>query len=427
MALVALCLVGFISAEYVIVAPTDIQICATSSEPGGRETWKAQGRGPRPRARQGLRSSFGLHIGNWNISVHPRRRPPSWRLAVTLRTAPADPPSPDPPPVFCAFADSTTIPQIGKVKTCAKVAIQGNGFGSAEAFAKSEAKTVKMASSACGDAVANGMSDLCTGSDPMTTIYAMAQTCASAVAEVYSKSVSGASVSDSKAMMDVWKRVKNTYSAPKYLMACGNSCANAESCSHAFAQAAACGVSSATDNCAAAGSYVSTKSFSKAFVSAVASSWSSACAKGLGKAQSSGEVVASVTAKSIAKAFAQAAATACTSCDICKCKDLPKGYTWNDVSNFADATAQTTGVSGGCSAGWGVRGVGALLWGRCCGALPASIGCMPKVAATCHTLLISACLLAAPLPQPQPHALTVIPACAVHHPLPPPLTPSHPL
>ena len=31
-------------------------------------------------------------------------------------------------------------------------------------------------------------------------------------------------------------QVKNTYSTNKYLMACGNSCSNAESCAHAFGQ-----------------------------------------------------------------------------------------------------------------------------------------------------------------------------------------------
>jgi hypothetical protein len=99
------------------------------------------------------------------------------------------------------------MPQLSKIKTCAKVAIQGNGFGSASAFAKSEAKAVKAASSACGDAVANGMADLCTGKDPMATIYSMSQTCATAVAEVYSKATSGATVTDGKAILDVWKKV----------------------------------------------------------------------------------------------------------------------------------------------------------------------------------------------------------------------------
>lgn len=100
------------------------------------------------------------------------------------------------------------MPQLSKVKTCAKVAIQGNGFGSASAFAKSSAKSLKAASSACGDAVANGMADLCTGKDPMSTIYSMSQTCASAVAEVYTKATSGAEVTDGKSILDIWKKVR---------------------------------------------------------------------------------------------------------------------------------------------------------------------------------------------------------------------------
>jgi hypothetical protein len=242
------------------------------------------------------------------------------------------------------FTDSSTLPQVSNVKICARIQISGNGFDSARGFVQAEAKTVKMASSACGDAVANGVSQLCTGSDPMTTIYSMAQTCASAVAEVYAKSVSGAQVGSGAAFAKQYGLVANTYKASQYRMVCADSCATASATSQAIAQAAACGVAAATDNCAAAGAYTSTKSFSKAFVKAIANSWASACAKGVGQAQAQGEVVASVSAQSIAKAMAQAAATACTSCPICKCKDLPPTFSWNDVSQVAEASAETTQV-----------------------------------------------------------------------------------
>jgi len=243
---------------------------------------------------------------------------------------------------ICANSNSSTSPQVATLQTCAKAAVVGNGFGSAMAFAKSQAKTIKLASASCGDAVANGVSDLCNGADPMTTIYAMSQTCAAALAEVYTLSVSGAEVTDGTPFSSIFNTAAKSKSADSYILACGDACGNAQACSQAFAQAAACGISSATDGCSAAGSYVSSKTYSKAFVKAITSSWSSACAKGLGKAQSQGEIVASISAQSIAKAFSQAAATACTSCPTCQCKALPEKFTWNDVSNFADASATAT-------------------------------------------------------------------------------------
>jgi hypothetical protein len=248
------------------------------------------------------------------------------------------------------------------------------------------AGALKVSAAACGDAVSNAVSGLCAGSDPMATIFGVTQACASALADVYTKAVTNATVlpvEDPTGMREQqeaeddeeeeaggggrypssalwWPALKGpggrsedadadvslsmtssskTATRRGYLTACASGCANAQASAEAFAQAAACGVAKGTDQCAAAMAQVKTRAFSSAFVKTAASAWSSACARGYGKAAGGGEQVAQAAAAAIAKVTAQLAATACSTCAGCKCKPLPKGFDWSDPSDYASASA----------------------------------------------------------------------------------------
>lgn len=63
-----------------------------------------------------------------------------------------------------------------------------------EAFASVSAGALKVSAAACGDAVSNAVSGLCAGSDPMATIFGVTQACASALADVYTRAVTNATV-----------------------------------------------------------------------------------------------------------------------------------------------------------------------------------------------------------------------------------------
>lgn len=235
------------------------------------------------------------------------------------------------------FTGSFTAPQISRVQTCASVSIIGNSLGSASAYASSKASVVKVASSACGNAIVYGLGDLCTGADPIATIFSMSQTCSAALAEMYTKSLTNAQVIPA----DLSLLLQN-YTTDQYILACGSACSNAQGAAEAFAQAAACGAASATHGCTAVTNAIKTRSFTRAFVRSTANSWSTACAKGYGAAFSGGETIALTAAASISKAMAQIAATACASCDTCNCKPLPAGFAWEDATDYSETTATIT-------------------------------------------------------------------------------------
>lgn len=53
---------------------------------------------------------------------------------------------------------------------------------------------LQVASEACADAVSDAMTDLCGGADPVASIYSMATTCASAMAQLQTSTIAGAEV-----------------------------------------------------------------------------------------------------------------------------------------------------------------------------------------------------------------------------------------
>jgi len=92
------------------------------------------------------------------------------------------------------------VPQLAKVQVCSRsVAVSVGGAGLAQSFSNSSASSVRLASAACAESVSDAVQGLCAGGDPMATIYAMASTCASAMAGVYASSVSGGSALPSSA------------------------------------------------------------------------------------------------------------------------------------------------------------------------------------------------------------------------------------
>jgi hypothetical protein len=171
----------------------------------------------------------------------------------------------------------------------------------------------------------------------MATIFSMARTCATAMAALYTKAITSSAVYDMSP-----KSIEGNVTKEGMLQACGSGCANAQGAAEAFAQAAACGVAIATDNCIAATTHIKTRAFSRAFVKSTADSWGKACTQGIGAVNSGGETIAVTAAGSIAKAMAAVAAQACANCPTCKCKKLPLSFNWNDAGDFSDAAATVT-------------------------------------------------------------------------------------
>lgn len=194
---------------------------------------------------------------------------------------------------------------------------------------------MRAAASACGDAVGNSIGELCAGADPMATIFNMATTCSTALAALYTKAVTANGAFD----MSV-KGMNGTVTKEGKLVACGTSCSNAQGAAQAFAQAAACGIGKATDNCMAATSYIKTHAFTRAFVKSASDSWGKACTQTIGFAHSGGETIAVSAAASIAQAMTAVAASACGSCPTCKCKKLPAMLSWGNLAgNFSEAAS----------------------------------------------------------------------------------------
>lgn len=214
----------------------------------------------------------------------------------------------------------------------------GYGTGSAFSFSVSKAKILRAAASACGDAVGNSIGELCAGADPMATIFNLATTCSTALAALYTKAVTGNGVFDMSA-----KGMNGTITKQGKLEACGSSCSNSQGAAQAFAQAAACGIGKATDNCMAATTYLKTHAFTRAFVKSTSESWGKACTHTVGLAISGGETIAVSAAASIAQAMTVVAASACGNCPTCKCKKLPAAFSWNNAGNFSNAAATVAG------------------------------------------------------------------------------------
>lgn len=228
----------------------------------------------------------------------------------THPSAPTNKPPRRPPGLY-------TKPSIAKIQVCSRsVAVSQNGAGTVMTSSSSSFKLPKIASTACAEAVTNGVKDVCTGGDPVATIASMASTCASAIAELQASSISGAEVKAGS----VYPPANFTKTA--YATACASGCANGQAAAEAVAQATACAISQQTHGCNAVKTVINGQGYSSAFVSTTAKAWSNACALGYGKAQSEGEALAKTLVQVLSRAFADVVSSACSDCDACKCKPL---------------------------------------------------------------------------------------------------------
>jgi hypothetical protein len=263
------------------------------------------------------------------------------------------------------------------VQVCSRsVAVSVGGAGLAQSFSNSSASSVRLASAACAESVSDAMQGLCAGGDPMATIYAMASTCASAMASVYASSVSGGaalpsssgganadggengSTAGQRLSQHLAQRLGSNSTttgssssllsslgvatAGDYLVGCGSGCSNAQAAAEAVAQAGACAFASATQGCQAVTASLSSRAYSRAFVRSSAKAWSQACAVGVGRASSQGLIVANTTVESLAKAMGSLVATACSGCPTCKCAPLPSNFTYNDLDDVSDGAASAS-------------------------------------------------------------------------------------
>ncbi len=227
--------------------------------------------------------------------------------------------------------DLLTKPSLAKVNVCSRsVAVSQNGGGAASASTKSSFKISKVASTACAEAVTDGVKGLCSGSDPLATITSMASTCASAIAEMQSSTISGAEVSSAAAYPP------GSFTKSAYTTACTSGCSNGQVSAEAVAQASACAFTTQTRGCNAVKSKLSEQAYSSAFVSTAAKSWSNACALGFGKAHGQGEALAKTMVTVLSRAFGDVVAKACSECDTCKCSALPLGLTYDNMKSASD-------------------------------------------------------------------------------------------
>jgi hypothetical protein len=190
-----------------------------------------------------------------------------------------------------------------------------------------------VASTACAEAVTDGVKALCVGGDPIATISSMASTCASAIAELQASVISGAEVKAGS----VFPLANFTKSA--YTTACTLGCATGQVSAEAVAQASACAFSTQLRGCNAVKSILSEQAYSTAFVQTTAKAWSNACALGLGKAHGEGEALAKTLVSVLSRAFGDVVAKACSECDSCKCKSLPSGLALDKLKGASDTAA----------------------------------------------------------------------------------------
>ena len=317
----------------------------------------------------------------------------------------ARPPSPAPPtrpacPPTPRGADLYTKPALAKVNVCSRsVAVSRNGGGAASSSTKSAFSISKLASTACAEAVSDGMKAVCAGLDPVATISTMASTCASVVAEMQARARARAawrSVAQrgaaarrrraacpprtrgwSRAFVDSGRRRPGVRAPPRrttrppslspraapqassisgaevkaatyppqewtksaYTTACTSGCANGQVSAEAVAQAAACAFSAQTKGCNSVKSTLSGQAYSTAFVSTSARAWSNACALGFGKAHGEGEAVAKTLVSVLSRAFGDVVAKACSECDSCRCSRLPAGITYDNLKGASDTSA----------------------------------------------------------------------------------------
>jgi hypothetical protein len=252
-----------------------------------------------------------------------------------------------------ACTDSTQVPHITSIKTCSSVSlISRSARGLSLAFSSTKSAALVSAAGACGDAVANGVGQICRGLDPGISIVSAAQICANALAAVYSRTTSGAlalpawakaPAAKASAVLNATELAGLVASQDGFYQACTASCNNAQSAAEALAQAAACGASKATDGCAAVTSEVKSEVFARAFTEVTTAGWQKACAQGSGAVATSSSAMAAAAAVSFASAIARVAARACAACPTCKCSKLPSIGGLNAAGRWSQAFATFAG------------------------------------------------------------------------------------
>lgn len=238
-----------------------------------------------------------------------------------------------PPNPSQTLPDIYTKPSLAKVQVCSRsVAVSQNGGGAASSGTKTTFQISKLASTACAEAVNDGVKEICSGRDPVATISSMASACASAVAEMQASAISGAEVKANSYPPKEWSK-------SAYTTACASGCANGQAAAESVARASACAFTAQTKGCNAVKTSLSQQAYSTAFVSATARAWSNACALGYGKAHGEGESAAKALATSLSRAFGDVVAAACSECDTCKCASMPGGLTYDKLKGASDTSA----------------------------------------------------------------------------------------
>jgi hypothetical protein len=273
---------------------------------------------PQPAGAQG---SCGPTLGR------PSNQPPLRRAPRPVNPSPPSHPRLPPP-------DLVTKPSLARVEVCSRsVAVSRNGGGAVTSSTTSSFKIPQVESTACAEAVTNGVKDICKGGDPVATITSMASTCASAMAEVQASSISGAEVKAGLVYPP------NNASKSAYTTACTSGCANGQVTAEAFARASACAFSTQTRGCNAVKTTLSGQAYSSAFVSTNARAWSNACALGFGKASGQGEALAKTMVTVLARTFGEVVAKACSECDTCKCSPSALSLTYDSLKGASDTSA----------------------------------------------------------------------------------------
>lgn len=234
----------------------------------------------------------------------------------------------------CSNSNLYTKPSVAKVQVCSRsVAVSQNGGGPASSSTISSFKIPEVASTACAEAVTDGVKSLCVGGDPIATISSMASTCASAIAEMQASVISGAEVKAGSVFPP------KDYTKSAYTTACTSGCSNGQVSAEAVAQASACAFATQTKGCNSVKNALTQQAYSTAFVSITAKAWSNACSLGYGKAHGEGEATAKALVTVLSRAFGDIVAKACSECDSCNCKSLPAGLDWDSLKGASDTAA----------------------------------------------------------------------------------------
>jgi hypothetical protein len=123
---------------------------------------------------------------------------------------------------------------------------------------------------------------------------------------------------------------------------CSSSCANGQLTAEAVAQASACAWTTATKGCNAVRLSLSSQAYAQAFIKTTAASWSNVCSVGVGKAISRGEAQVKSMVDVLARAMGDVVGTACSGCDTCKCKPLPRGFSYDKMDALSQASASAS-------------------------------------------------------------------------------------